>query len=330
MAYGVSKYAPMYGTLRNRTVAGENPDYFDLGLQKWFSTTGGSELVTNGTFDSGTSGWTATSATLAVINKTIQITTTSNYGAVKQAITPLVIGRRYKFSSSVSINSGSQFIVRVKDSTDTNYIYSSTWFTTSSSQYIEFIALETTMYVEITLGKNVAGDIGYVDNISVFEATPTIGTEITPRTYLDCVVYADHNGQVEYVEQLPKTMYVDRIETSGNRKVLYLADLGVTQIQPNKRYVIANPFGNDKAIDCDVRVEIYENGIWFDPFWMLYTNGYTYGTKVSSVKEGIVIQTGNNSLGSSTVFNGSAYSSSGGQAPARVIVTFNGSTQGVK
>ena len=53
-----------------------------------------------------------------------------------------------------------------------------------------------------------------VDNISVFEATPTIGAEITPRTYLDCIAYADQNGQVEYVEELPKIEYKDVIKAN--------------------------------------------------------------------------------------------------------------------
>ena len=41
-----------------------------------------------------------------------------------------------------------------------------------------------------------------------------LNVEITPRNYLDCVVYAGQNGQPEYVEQLPKTQYISSLNIS--------------------------------------------------------------------------------------------------------------------
>ena len=41
-----------------------------------------------------------------------------------------------------------------------------------------------------------------------------LNVEITPRNYLDCVVYADQNGQPEYVEQLTKTQYISSLNIS--------------------------------------------------------------------------------------------------------------------
>ncbi|MGE4399389.1 MAG: hypothetical protein AB7D29_07700 [Campylobacterales bacterium] len=42
------------------------------------------------------------------------------------------------------------------------------------------------------------------------------GAAITnSRNYLDAIVYADHNGQPEYVEQLPKTVYFDKVSVLG-------------------------------------------------------------------------------------------------------------------
>lgn len=41
-------------------------------------------------------------------------------------------------------------------------------------------------------------------------------SQSSPRTYLDCIVYADHNGQVEYVEELPKTTYVTDLKVTDS------------------------------------------------------------------------------------------------------------------
>ena len=38
--------------------------------------------------------------------------------------------------------------------------------------------------------------------------------EVPPRNYLDCIVYADQNGQPEYVEQIEKVQYFDAVKTS--------------------------------------------------------------------------------------------------------------------
>lgn len=51
-------------------------------------------------------------------------------------------------------------------------------------------------------------------NLNTCKWYDNVNAEITPRTYIDCIVYADHNGQVEYVEQLPKTVYVDEIKAN--------------------------------------------------------------------------------------------------------------------
>lgn len=51
-------------------------------------------------------------------------------------------------------------------------------------------------------------------NLNTCKWYDNVNAEITPRTYLDCIAYADQNGQVEYVEQLPKTVYVDEIKAN--------------------------------------------------------------------------------------------------------------------
>ena len=59
-------------------------------------------------------------------------------------------------------------------------------------------------------------------NLKTLKWYNSSNVEITPRTYLDCIVYADHNGQVSYVEELPKIEYKD------NLKIINGFDLGQT------------------------------------------------------------------------------------------------------
>lgn len=201
--YGVNKYMPMYGALRDRVVAGENPDYFDLKTQKWYATTGGAELATNGTFDSNTTGWTAQNgATISVVNGTLNIVRgTGNY-AVSQTISGLTIGRKYR----ILIGTLNNLAIYIANNTNTQNYAS----ITASNSYVDVIPYETSIVIQ----GHVSSGTGNVDNVSTFDLTPIIGAEITPRTYLDCIVYADNNGQIEYIEELPKTVYFDEVKAN--------------------------------------------------------------------------------------------------------------------
>ena len=60
------------------------------------STATGANLVTNGTFDTNTTGWTSQDATLSVDNGRIKVlTTNTNYGSALQTVTGLTVGQRY-------------------------------------------------------------------------------------------------------------------------------------------------------------------------------------------------------------------------------------------
>ena len=209
--YGVNKYAPMYGKLRDRVMAGENPDYFDLETRKWYGTSGGNELITNGTFDTNTTGWTATTATLSISNGSMVITNVgTNYGSSSQTI-PTTIGKKYRLSMSIDSGTSTQSL------DFTNGGVTSRGYNAVSGHYeyiYDFIAQGSSVVISPVNASNVAGQYSYVQNVSIFDLIPTIGAEITPRTYLDCIAYADQNGQVEYVEELPKIEYVDVIKAN--------------------------------------------------------------------------------------------------------------------
>ena len=205
-----AKYAPMYGALRNRVQAGENPDYFDLNTNRWYSTTGGSELVVNGTFDTTTTGWTASSSTIIVENAQLKITSTGATNGFAYQSVPLETGTTYKIKLSMNTTTGTFTDVRVGTTVTGTEMFGITGASYVGTYEYIFTATATVGYFAVKTYNGIA----YFDNISMFEVVPTIGTEITPRTYLDCIVYADHNGQIEYVEQLPKTTYFDEIKAN--------------------------------------------------------------------------------------------------------------------
>jgi hypothetical protein len=60
----------------------------------------GSELVTNGTFDSDTSGWTASALTTSVASGQATLTMTSTYGTFVQGITT-VVGKTYTITCDI-------------------------------------------------------------------------------------------------------------------------------------------------------------------------------------------------------------------------------------
>ena len=213
--YGVNKYLPMYGKSRDRSVAGENPDYFDLKTMKWYGTSGGEELVTNGTFDVDASWWTPIGTINSSVTNSelfIKYSSQVDKGVYQQITTK--IGKKYKLTfTSRTITAGQPAKLLLGSTAPGLHEYgrydNST--TTNVTQEIYFTAETTTTFIGMYFNWQSGA---YFDNISVFEAEPTIGAEITPRTYLDCVVYADHNGQVSYVEELPKIEYKDVIKAN--------------------------------------------------------------------------------------------------------------------
>src|SRR5574343_1020631 len=62
----------------------------------------GSELVTNGTFDTDTSGWTSINATLSSVSGALRITKTTVNGQARQGPIPTVVGRVYRATATLT------------------------------------------------------------------------------------------------------------------------------------------------------------------------------------------------------------------------------------
>jgi len=134
----------------------------------------GTELVTNGTFDSDTTGWTASVSSLSIESGALKITSDGVAGnkSAYQVISGLSVGNVYEISVDVIAKTGS-VIQEVRVGTAINginqlyeYIYE-----TDSTNIFRFVAGATSQYISILFYDN-TGDVtksSTFDNVSVKE-----------------------------------------------------------------------------------------------------------------------------------------------------------------
>lgn len=131
---------------------------------------GSGELVTNGTFATDTSGWTASNATLAVVGGQLQITNTASNGYAYQAITT-VVGRSYAISvDCVSKTTGSFGVFAGTTPTNGN-LAANQAISVAGTYVLSFVAASTTTYIDVQAFAT-AGAVAVFDNISVKLAEP--------------------------------------------------------------------------------------------------------------------------------------------------------------
>jgi hypothetical protein len=139
----------------------------------------GSELTTNGTFDTDTSNWTAFLGTLSVVNSTLRVTADSAYGYAYQGFTT-VIGNVYQVKATL-VDAGTTVanFIQVGTNASPSSIINQNIGTTTGEYSFEFVATDTTTLVRVASG-NGAGLYADWDNISVREINPlslSIATE---------------------------------------------------------------------------------------------------------------------------------------------------------
>ena len=132
----------------------------------------GPELVTNGTFDTDTTGWSGHNATsvLSVVDQKLRVTSTSTSTWAYQIISTEV-GRVYKITADVSNVGGANTQVWVGNASG-----NADWLLTNlgtSDQTFEgyFVAQGTSAYIQF-VGNTVSGQSTDWDNISVCEINP--------------------------------------------------------------------------------------------------------------------------------------------------------------
>ena len=122
----------------------------------------GAELVTNGTFDSDVSGWTANgSAVLSVVSNTLKVENNGSYGGAYQSLTT-VVGQVYTLSFDlVEISGGNNL--------NTFNLPDGTFVPTSGagSYSATFTATSTSSTITASVGGNAVGHYKRIDNVSV-------------------------------------------------------------------------------------------------------------------------------------------------------------------
>lgn len=205
-SYGTTTHRPRYlESELVRTYVGESPNYYDVDSNKWYSCDTGTELVTNGTFNSDTSGWTVVNGTFVVSNGSGLLTNSGGvFGQISQIITT-VIGEKYRIKVDIGGTTASPTYLQIND----KVISSGT-----SSYYTTFIATTTSTIVSITNNAQ-TNAYTYIDSVSCFKVSISPTTEITnSRNYLNHIVHADNDGGVLYVEELPKIEYKDVVKAN--------------------------------------------------------------------------------------------------------------------
>jgi hypothetical protein len=155
------------------------------------------ELVTNGTFDTDTSGWTATrDATLTVDgNNRIEVISGGRlYGKASQIITA-EIGKTYKIEVDVTTGTVSGGVT-VGTTQDGHNLVGQTAF---NGHFVAFfVATASTLYVGMQNNSATTGASAYFDNISVREINPlAVSIQMDGRmTYAD----TDSNPELQFLD----------------------------------------------------------------------------------------------------------------------------------
>jgi hypothetical protein len=124
----------------------------------------GSELVTNGDFSSGTTGWTADSSTLSVVSNRLNVATTAFNQGASQAIT-FAANKTYRVSLDV-IYSGTDYAVLLGNAFGQGQVYQSGQLATSRT--VTFYVTPGAGAKTLSLFSYAGGNVQY-DNISVRE-----------------------------------------------------------------------------------------------------------------------------------------------------------------
>lgn len=122
----------------------------------------GPELISNGTFDTNTTGWTASGATLTVVSGAMRVTNSagaSGYGY--QAVTT-VIGATYQIAGTLT-NGTSGARLRVGTTAGGSEIL----LLSASTPGTTFVATATTTYISCRNASATSGQASDYDNISL-------------------------------------------------------------------------------------------------------------------------------------------------------------------
>lgn len=211
--YGVSKYD--WGT-QGKGYNGFG-DFLNQHTNKWYAGISvfadDFSTITNWTADENSGG---TAGSISAINGELKIVNAgATNGAARTTITT-VAGKKYALKVKSVSSGGTHYGNVFAGTTARGYDLLSATMASAGEYTYSFTANSTTTYIQLS-NQATSNSIGTFDYIAIYpinnDGTPDLSgaVEITSRNYLDAIIYADQNGQIEYIEQLPKTTCFDKV-----------------------------------------------------------------------------------------------------------------------
>lgn len=224
----------------------------------------GPELVTNGGFDSDTTGWSATNATLSVNSGKLRVTNTAANGYAYQQVTTTA-GKVYVLNADFKLSTYGAYLRLGTTTGTTNGIT----LTASGNYSVYFLADDTTTFAKLQVVGGSAGDFVEFDNVSVRE--------------MPVLKWAPHN-LVSYSEDLD-TSYTQLDLTisqassyEGVKMWECLSSSGNGYVRPTSgSTVVAGAeytfkfWSRNQSSTCQYRIYDVSNGVQID------SGGYTTG-----------------------------------------------------
>lgn len=180
----------------------------------------GSELVSNGGFDTVTTGWTGVGATLAVVSGQLELTATGGSTARSTQTVTTVVGKTYK--ATATMRRGTSAIncdILISGITQSAAVT----VTSNTTVSVYFVAVATTTTIRPgTNGVTTAGQTAYVDNVSVKEVLGNHSQQATgaqePAIRFPAAVY--------YLEDDLVDDNLNWTATAGTYDIAYVASNG--------------------------------------------------------------------------------------------------------
>ena len=155
----VTLVAPMIADITGETDQTTIRPYVSVGVPADWA---GTDLVTNGTFDTDTTGWTAVNSTLSIVSGKLRVTNVgANAGYCHQAITT-VVGQKYVLSATVTQQTSATYSIYIGNGPGSGALGG-----LGTAASVEFTATATTTYLSTINTQAVDGRYTDFDNISV-------------------------------------------------------------------------------------------------------------------------------------------------------------------
>lgn len=193
--------------------ASEPGAWYDPSDIERYTATTGPELVTNGDFSSGATGWTATDATVSAVSGGLQVTSIGTVGRIVQNINT-VVGKTYRFTCRYTPNSGDRALVNIRSPNEFGPVMvglPSATFTPGTFVGF-FVANATTAAIRLQAFDN--GDVVLFDDVSVKEA-PEFGTATMFQDSLGTIPVTAVEQPVGLIEDKSGTINSSNLVSNG-------------------------------------------------------------------------------------------------------------------